>query len=420
MPLCPFRSLAPLIAACFLALTGCGQTETEDLVVMWGLEARITNPLLAQFLEETGITVRPTLVPYASRFEKIATAGIAGAGGFDVVMVDTIWIPQFASAGWIADVSGDFSEADTSGIFPGMLDSLRFGGRLYGLPMYTDAKFFYYNQAHFQAAGITAPPANFEQFTEYAIRLTREVDGRRIWGTVWAWKQAEGLICDWMLLAHAIDPAPLFDEQGRPRFTESGGVRALEWMVDLLHRHKAADPASMTFTENEVRDHFLSGRSAMMFNWEGVVTKEEAANQQQAAADIRRALVPTAAPDHTTSILGPEGMAIMASTSKREQAIQLLRFLTRPEVQKQIYDIGRDLPIQRQVLIDAASAGGDEAELIRRQLEEAVARPALVHYSRISDILQAEIHRALLQEKTPRQALDDAAQRIGALVRDAS
>ena len=44
------------------------------------------------------------------RLDKINTA-IQGGGGFDVVQMDTIWTAQFASAGWVDDLTDRITDA---------------------------------------------------------------------------------------------------------------------------------------------------------------------------------------------------------------------------------------------------------------------------------------------------------------------
>jgi len=172
----------------------------------------------------------------------------------------------------------------------------------------------------------------------------------------------------------------------------------------------------LTCTENEVRDHFLGGRSAMMLNWEGVLNKQEGASPGGMTADVKRALIPGATAKRTASVLGPEGLAIMSSSPKKAEALQLLHFLTRPDMQRRLFESGGDLPIERQVLEESSqSMARPDWDMVCEQLEHARSRPGLVNYLRVSDILQAEIHKALLREKSPREALQDAAKRIDAL-----
>ncbi|HJP60654.1 MAG TPA: hypothetical protein VJ865_11660, partial [Gemmatimonadaceae bacterium] len=55
-------------------------------------------------------------------------------------------------------------------------------------------------------------------------------------------------------------------------------------------------------------------------------------------------------------------------------------------------------------------------ENARRAIESATPRPVTPIYNELSEILQIEVHRALVRQAEPRQALDEAAARINALI----
>ena len=43
--------------------------------------------------------------------------------------------------------------------------------------------------------------------------------------------------------------AQILDDNGKAVFNTQGGTEALQWMVDMLYKYKAADPASLEYTE---------------------------------------------------------------------------------------------------------------------------------------------------------------------------
>src|SRR2546423_8585605 len=52
----------------------------------------------------------------------------------------------------------------------------------------------------------------------------------------------------------------------------------------------------------------------------------------------------------------------------------------------------------------------------RRAIESATPRPVTPIYTELSEILQIELHRALVRQAEPREALDAAAAKINALI----
>jgi maltose-binding protein MalE len=59
---------------------------------------------------------------------------------------------------------------------------------------------------------------------------------------------------------------------------------------------------------------------------------------------------------------------------------------------------------------------GIPLENARRAIESATPRPVTPIYTELSEILQIELHRALVRQVEPREALNSAAARINALI----
>src|SRR5262249_17144510 len=65
------------------------------------------------------------------------TALEGGDRSFDVLVVDVIWVPSFARAGWIADLTNAFPPATLASTFlPGPVRAVVYGGRTFSVPWY--------------------------------------------------------------------------------------------------------------------------------------------------------------------------------------------------------------------------------------------------------------------------------------------
>ena len=222
---------------------------------LWTDAQNKRQPLIQDFEAATGIKVNQTQVAYNDLFNKITTS-VQGGADIDVIEMDTIWTAQFASAGWVQDLTGRVTEALIADVPQSALIAVTFRDKLYGLPWFNSAKHLFYNQELLREAGFEQPPATLDEFVEQAVATTK--DGQ--WGSTWCWKQSEGLICDWVSIMFANPGAQLLDDNGKAVFNTMGGTDALQWMVDLLYTHKAADPASLENTENDVLRALETGR----------------------------------------------------------------------------------------------------------------------------------------------------------------
>src|SRR5262245_11903984 len=79
-----------------------------------------------------------------SREDMYSTAFLAGRSGYDIVYCDVVWVPKFAAAGWLLDLTDRLPASDRDDFLPADLEGGSYKGRLYRLPAFTDAGLLYY------------------------------------------------------------------------------------------------------------------------------------------------------------------------------------------------------------------------------------------------------------------------------------
>jgi len=93
--------------------------------------------------------------------------------GPDIFRLHHTWIPQFASE--LSPLPSEvMSSAEFANTFHTPLQNLLSDqGQLYAIPLMYDGLMLFYNQKHFEEAGITRPPTDWEEFRDAAVRLTQ-------------------------------------------------------------------------------------------------------------------------------------------------------------------------------------------------------------------------------------------------------
>jgi multiple sugar transport system substrate-binding protein len=390
-------------------LTACGgkalsPNSQAAVNLLWSDVTNAYAPLLADMSAATGIKITQTIVPYHQRLDKINTAVLGGAD-VDIVQMDTVWTPQFAAAGWVDDLTDRISTTLIAEIPASALSAVRYRGRTYGIPVFNSAKHLFYNQKLLKEAGFAHPPATLDDFVVQARQLTK----LRRWGSIWSWRQSEALICDWLSIMFTQAGAKLLDDRDQPVFNTMGGTEALQWMVELLYTHHAADPASLESTEDDVRKALQTGRYALTYNWEGVLPEANDPTKSRAAPHIRVALLPGGSGAKSASVSGSEGWAILAHSRRKEAAWKLLAYMASPAWQTKAAIMTGNHPILSSLYNDPALQQTiQDFPVYGEQFRYLVIRPQLVSYARASDILQTHLHRALLRKVSPKDAMDAA------------
>jgi multiple sugar transport system substrate-binding protein len=116
--------------------------------------------------------------------------------------------------------------------------------------------------------------------------------------------------------------------------------------------------------------------------------------------------------------LGGAQLAINAYSKEPDAAYQLIAYLTAPEQMLQRAQAVRQYPTRTGLYGDKRleDALAIPLDAVRRAIESATPRPVTPIYTELSEILQIELHRALVRQAEPQDALNSAASKIDALI----
>ena len=126
----------------------------------------------------------------------------------------------------------------------------------------------------------------------------------------------------------------------------------------------------------------------------------------------------TAANGHSTAALGGAQLAINAYADHPDAAYKLIAYLTAPDQMLERAQAVGQYPTRPALYHDLRlrSAIAIPLDDARRAIESATPRPVTPIYTELSEILQIELHRALVRQAEPQDALNSAAKRIDALI----
>jgi multiple sugar transport system substrate-binding protein len=395
-----------------LLLGGCGGGESGGsgtLNALFMKQAAYSDTdvksMTEQFQKQNpGIKVNLTFVAYEALHDKIVAA--APAGTYDTVLVDVIWPAEFASKKMIVDITDRFPESERSKIFAGALKTTEYDVRYYGVPWILDTKYFFYNKKMLGEAGVS-PPDTWDAVVGAARAL--KSNGVVEYPLVWSWAQAEALICDYTTLLGAYG-GKFFDESGEPAFNSGGGLEALEFMRMTLDE-KLSNPASTESLEEDVRRIISQGEAAMALNWTYMFALANDPNESQVAGQIDIAHTPKG-PAGAPGVNGSMGIAISNGSQNQDAAWKYIQFMTSQKIQNQYAKLS--LPIWKSSYDqeEVVQALPQVVPVAKEQLNDMILRPVVTNYNDVSHTLQVEIQQALTGDKSPKQALDDAANAV--------
>ncbi|HCU12964.1 MAG TPA: ABC transporter substrate-binding protein [Gemmatimonadetes bacterium] len=325
---------------------------------------------------------------------------------------DSVWTPEFAAAGWVLPL--DKYGPPRAEFFPATVTANTWAGKLYALPWFADVGLLYR-----RTDLVPNEPKTLEEMVADAQAAMSRRGGPR-YGIVWQGARYEGLITGFVEYLGAFG-GRIIDDKGEVVVNRPEAVRALEFMRDELYKTNVAPLDVLTWHEEEARFAFQNGNAVFMRNWPYPVAAMSDTAQSKVAGKFAVSPMPAsgAAPSgHSTAALGGAQLAINAYTDHPDAAYKLIAYLTAPEQMLERAQAVGQYPTRPALYNDARlrTAIAIPLDNARRAIESATPRPVTPIYTELSEILQIELHRALVRQAEPRDALNSAAARINALI----
>ncbi|ERP96389.1 hypothetical protein Q669_28885 [Labrenzia sp. C1B10] len=335
----------------------------------------------------------------------------------DVIIAFGQDIPEFAGFGMIQpldDIASDRIIGWKDRIVPEVYKSGVHEGKLYALPTYVDmASFLAINLDDLEEAGFERPPETWEEVREYAKAMTKPDRP----GIAFPATTAPVDINIFEGLAYA-NGGRIFDENsGKVTLNDPGVVDALQFYVDLIN--DGSTPSATSLTETFFRDTaqlFGQGRSAM---WIGLSWLNTPWGVNE---DIRWTGIPMPRPGTPSGSYAPvnaimDGTAMLMVSSRSQNPEAALEYVDFWSQTDQLEIWGGQPEIAR---IPAGKAAWDNTELKEAWPNWVKAydagtlfaggapMPRFIGVSAIESALGTAIQQAILGQKTPQEALDEA------------
>ena len=213
-----------------------------------------------EFNELTGIEVEWEFVPFSELQERVAAVGIAADSSVDVVNYLDSWGPS--ESYWLLPLD-QMMAADGISMDrypPAFAESARYKGSALGLPMRGHVQLMFRRNDLIPAA-----PKSWDD----VIAISKELKAKGEIEPLAMYYANEGSHQNVYLWASFLWSAggEIFDDKMRAAWTSEAGIKATEDYVGLHTREKITVPASVVFTEQDARQSFQQGKSAMIPVW---------------------------------------------------------------------------------------------------------------------------------------------------------
>jgi multiple sugar transport system substrate-binding protein len=402
------------VLGCLLGAAGCADVPDGGSVTLVFKHARILGPanpiprLLREFEAlHPGVRVQSESLTWNSdeqhQFYAVNLEG--GNAGLDVLMLDVVWVPEFARAGWLLDLTPFIDPPDLAAHFPAAVEPAIRNGRVWALPWFMNVGVLYYRKDLLERHGF-GPPRTYAELVDQSQRIRAAERDPGLDGFLWQGKQYEGMVVN-VLESFWANGTRLLDDSGRVFPDPDRAEEALAFLRSLIV--SGVSPPWVTAADEELtRRAFQEGRAVFLRNWPYVMDLVE-----QPGSPVRGRVGMASLPrlprgDRGVGSTGGGHLGVYARTRHPEAAAQLVRFLT-GEAAERAMARGAALSPSRMALYH-------DPDLVRQHPHfpqiyaltmMARPRPIVPYYLMASTLLQPEFSAALVGIKTPRQAVVD-------------
>lgn len=422
------RKLIAISLAAMLLLSSCAPADngeddenasvpamntTDDITLkIWWMDSELQRPVLDKAIAKfkkayPNITVQPQWVTsYDEDTYTKLRMQLQGGNDFpDIVKLDHVYISTLGYNEQLLDLRSMGARELADQFIESCWQANVYKDGIYALPFDANTIAMYYNKNIFQKAG-KEPPSTYEEIIEAGKAIqapnlpdtfvytlptsTQTANWLSLTYLMWLWRNGgEVLNEDWSEVA----------------FNSPEGVAALEQMVRLIKTEKIV-PASQ-YLEGE----FYTGMVGMIDM--GCWSMNKCFGSEKVTEDefgiVKMPVLKKDVPAY--SGLGLYSLGITKKSKHSREAYEFVKMLsTDAELQAEYAQTTAVMPSLKSAY-DNEAFKTDNWVLFREQLELAKARPGTPVWPEIKENIEMAVQEAFSDLKTPKQALDEAAQR---------
>ncbi len=408
---------AAMATATLMALSGCG-TQEDAKTLTWYIDPdNGGKAAMAEACTEASggkYTIQTSMLPSdaAGQREQLIRRLASKDNSIDIMSIDTVYVPEFANAGFIAPVPEEYVDEFTDDVVEAAVESSMWEDQLVVAPVQANTQILWYRKSVAEAAGLDmSKPVTWDQIIEAAKDQDKEIGAQGI--------RAESLTV-WVNALYESQGEPIVkDPEAEPEDTELGldspaGEKAAE-IVDTIGSEGLGGPNFSNLDEQGAMLRFQGENGGFMVNWPFVYPAMKAAVEdgsldQEVFDDVGWAQYP--AVEEGTPGAAPLGggkLAVGAFSDHQDEAFEAISCIRETQKQSEYY-ITDGLPPATRAAFDDPKVQEEApySDAILDSLEVAKSRPISPYYNGITGGIQRSWHPPadVSPQSTPKTSAD--------------
>ncbi|MBA1141850.1 ABC transporter substrate-binding protein [Mesorhizobium neociceri] len=406
-----FHAFRMLAVAAMLAATPARAVDLSIVSGDTGNGIKVLREILDRYEKESGNKVTIVVMPSSTtdQFGQYRLWLAAGNSDIDVYQTDVIWAPQLASQ--LVDLTAATKDVVATH-FPSIIQSQTVDGKLVALPIFTDAPALYYRKDLLDKYGAKVP-VTWKELADTArliVDKERAAGNRDVWGFVFQGNAYEGLTCNALEWVMSNGGGQIIEPDGTISINNSQAAAALDMAKGWIG---TISPAGvLAYQEEESRGVWQTGNAVFMRNWPyAYALGNSEGSPIKGKFDVAPLPAGTGEGARPAAALGGWNLAVSKYSKNPDTAIELVKFIASPEMQKYRTLKTSNLPTI-QALYDDADIAREQPIVPRwkRIFLNATPRPSAavkVKYNEASSQFWNAVHETMTGEGSAADNLAD-------------
>ena len=347
----------------------------------WGSDSEISilKPMLAEFEKENpDIKINFMHIPQ-NYFQKIHLL-FSSKTSPDVIFLNNLYLPIYANAGVLEDLTPHCDELECEKFYPQALDSLTFNGKIYGIPRDISNMIIFYNKDLFAKYNIPFPKDNWTM-TDFLLTAKNLTHQPKLFGISFEEKPLYYL--PFMTSMGGWTKEDTREYCSNNILDKKANKLGLETYASLRKLHYA--PRKEESASATMAQMFLQERLAMHISGRWLVPKY----RQDAKFDWDVVQFPRGEKGSIVP-LDSSGWAVSKDSKHKSEALKLIKFLSSEKNMQKFTESGLIVPARVEVANSKIFLNGkpNNSKAFLTTIETSVPTPVTTNYNEILDDMQ--------------------------------
>ena len=332
-----------------------------------------------------------------------------------VLSVDVVWTAEFAAKGYIEELPKDQFPTDT--FLPATVASATYFNKLYAYPSTSDGGLLYYRKDLLDKYSVEVPKT-FDEMKAACEKIQAGENDSKLNCFAGQYNKYEGLTVNF---AEAVNGAGgvIVGDDGKPNVATPEAIKGLSTLAEWF-KDGTIPKGAITWQEDQGRQAF--GNATLIFhrNWGGTYSQlAKTDGSSKVVGKFATAPLPgIAGPGTGVSSLGGHNYALAKNAENKGTAIDFIKFMASPEVQKD-----KALNVSSSPTIAALYTDADLQKkfpvypTLIKSIESAKPRPIAVEYGDVTLAIQDAAYGALQGQTAPDAALQALQGKLETLIK---